>query len=217
MLAQELNTDRALGYSLNQLVYGTVKHMVVNNRQERVILCFVHRQSGRILRGIRLGLGRWRTAGLYRLPVREEIFEHLGKHPKILSCYGLEEAHHEVHSLLLELVLLGNVQQFMIELANDTPPLEHTSLQNDFDGITDLSHVHSRKAQHAGLSCRKSHPLWQRACQNWWLLCIGYWTSRFWCRCLREDSVWVVLSDKRFQPPACHDKKEVFLSKVRDM
>jgi len=47
------------------------------------------------------------------------IYKHLGKHPKILLCLGLEELHPEFHSLRLELAPLGNVRQFIEDHEND--------------------------------------------------------------------------------------------------
>lgn len=82
----------------------------------------------------------------------ELVYEHLGRHPRILSCYGLVEVCHAVHSLHLELAPLGNVRQYIEDHPKPLP--EHTRLQMALDVAVGLGYVHSRKVQHADLSCR---------------------------------------------------------------
>lgn len=85
---------------------------------------------------------------------REElVYKHLGKHPQILQCYGLEEVHQGIHSLRLELAPLGNVCQF-IKQHQECPLPEQTRLQMSLDVAVGLSHIHSKQIQHSDLSCR---------------------------------------------------------------
>ncbi len=72
----------------------------------------------------------------------ELIYKQLGKHPRILSCYGLAQVHPAVNSLRLELAPLGNLRQY---IDSHNPPPEHTRVQMALDVSTALGHIHSRK------------------------------------------------------------------------
>ena len=86
--------------------------------------------------------------------LREEtIYKHIGDHPQILTCFGLEEIHPGIHSLRLELAPLGNVRQFMENHKNDVPS-EVTRLQMVLDVAIGVSFIHSRGVRHLDLSCR---------------------------------------------------------------
>lgn len=82
----------------------------------------------------------------------ELVYKHLGSHPNILLCYWLVEVRPSVHSLRLELAPLGNVRQYIEDHPEPLP--EHTRLRMALDVSVGLGHIHSRKVQHADLSCR---------------------------------------------------------------
>lgn len=86
--------------------------------------------------------------------IREDlIYKHLGKHPQVLKCFGLEEVHPGIHSLRLELAPLGNVRQFIEEHEDDRLP-ERSRLQMALDVAVGVSFIHSRGVRHTDLSCR---------------------------------------------------------------
>ena len=79
------------------------------------------------------------------------VYQQLGKHPRILDCYGLVESHPGVHSLHLELAPLGNVRQYIDD--HSLPP-SRTRISMALDTAVGLAHVHARGVRHADLSCR---------------------------------------------------------------
>lgn len=81
------------------------------------------------------------------------IYQHLGPHPNILTCYGLEEIHPGIHALRLELAPLGNVRDY-IRKHKDAPPPKQVRLSMALDAAKGLSYVHSRQVQHSDMSCR---------------------------------------------------------------
>jgi len=87
-----------------------------------------------------------------RLAREATIYEHLGKHPRILTCFGLEEVHHGVHSLRLEMAPLGCIRAYIQKNANSPPPIQHR-LQMALDVATGLSYMHLRGAMPCDLSC----------------------------------------------------------------
>lgn len=81
------------------------------------------------------------------------IYAHLGEHPQILKCFGLEEHCAGVHSLRLELAPLGCVRQFIAEHLRQPPP-PWTRLRMALDAATGVAYLHSRGVQHCDMSCR---------------------------------------------------------------
>ncbi|AEO70969.1 2308f8de-1285-4237-84fb-af640ff103a3 [Thermothielavioides terrestris] len=81
------------------------------------------------------------------------IYAHLGDHPQILKCFGLEEHCVGVHSLRLELAPLGCVRQYIAEHPRQPPPLQ-TRLRMALDVATGLAYLHSKGVQYCDLSCR---------------------------------------------------------------
>lgn len=81
------------------------------------------------------------------------IYKHLGEHPHILRCYGLEEVHPGVNSLRLEYATLGDVRKFIRE--HKAAPLSTgIRLRMALDSALGLSHVHLKRVQHCNMSCR---------------------------------------------------------------
>jgi hypothetical protein len=70
------------------------------------------------------------------LPKQALIYQHLGEHPQILRCLGLEEVHPGLHSLRLELAHFGNARQF-IEKNAQLP--EHTHMQMALTSLSVLA------------------------------------------------------------------------------
>jgi serine/threonine protein kinase len=93
----------------------------------------------------------------YQVPCEERlareatIYKHLGQHPQILTCFGLEEVHPGIHSLRLEMAPLGCVRAYIQKKA-DSPPPVHGRLQMALDVATGLSYMHSRGAMSCDLS-----------------------------------------------------------------
>ena len=87
-----------------------------------------------------------------RLGREATIYEHLGKHPRILTCFGLEEVHPSVHSLRLEMAPLGSIRTYIYKNANSPPPIQHR-LQMALDVATGLSYMHLRGVMSCDLSC----------------------------------------------------------------
>ncbi|KAK1766305.1 kinase-like domain-containing protein [Phialemonium atrogriseum] len=81
------------------------------------------------------------------------IYKHLGDHPQILRCFGLEQHCPGVHSLRLELAALGCVRQFIEEHADEPLPL-HTRLRMTLDVVTGVDYLHSKGVQYCDMSCR---------------------------------------------------------------
>lgn len=79
------------------------------------------------------------------------IYRHLGEHPQILKCLGLEEIHPGIHSLRLELAPLGNIRQFIEDHHTDPPPI-HNRLQMTLDVASGIAYIHSHKVQHSDLT-----------------------------------------------------------------
>ncbi len=82
-----------------------------------------------------------------------EIYKHLGEHPHILHCYGLEEIHPGINALRLEYAPLGDVRKFIRE-HKAAQPIEGIRLQMALDTASGLSHIHARGVQHCDMSCR---------------------------------------------------------------
>ncbi|KAH7317304.1 kinase-like domain-containing protein [Rhexocercosporidium sp. MPI-PUGE-AT-0058] len=87
-----------------------------------------------------------------RLAREAAIYKHLGKHPRILTCFGLEEVHPGVHSLRLEMAPLGCIRTYIRKNANSPPPIQHR-LQMALDVATGLNYMHLRGAMSCDLSC----------------------------------------------------------------
>lgn len=87
-----------------------------------------------------------------RLAREATIYKHLGEHPQILTCFGLEEVHPDIHSLRLEMVPLGCVRAYIQKNAHSPPPIQYR-LQMAIDVAVGLSYMHSRGA----LSCNLSY------------------------------------------------------------
>ncbi|ERS95382.1 TKL protein kinase [Sporothrix schenckii ATCC 58251] len=86
--------------------------------------------------------------------VREAtIYRHLGSHPQILECFGLEEQCPGVHSLRLELAPLGCVRQFIAEHA-DAPLPRQTRIGMALDVAQGVAYLHAQDVQYCDLSCR---------------------------------------------------------------
>lgn len=83
------------------------------------------------------------------------IYRHLGNHPQILECFGLEQHCRGVHSLRLELAPLGCVRQFIQEHADEPLSLQ-TRLTMALDFATGVGYLHSRGVQYCDLSCRNA-------------------------------------------------------------
>lgn len=81
------------------------------------------------------------------------IYKHLGEHPHILRCYGLEEVHLGINSLRLEYAPLGEVRKFIKE-RKAAPLTKGIRLQMVLDTTLGLSHIHTRSVQHCDISCR---------------------------------------------------------------
>ncbi|KAI0113685.1 kinase-like protein [Nemania sp. FL0031] len=81
------------------------------------------------------------------------IYKHLGYHPQILRCFGLEQHCPSVHSLRLELATLGCVRQFIQEHADQPPPLQNR-FRMALDIVTGLDYIHSKGVQYCDMSCR---------------------------------------------------------------
>ncbi|GAP92672.1 putative TKL protein kinase [Rosellinia necatrix] len=81
------------------------------------------------------------------------VYKHLGEHPHILRCFGLEEVHPGVHSLRVEYAPLGEVRSF-IENRGDAPLGEHVRLRMALDVALGMSHVHRMGVQHCDMTCR---------------------------------------------------------------
>jgi serine/threonine protein kinase len=101
----------------------------------------------------------WRDGKLYLrredceadLAREATIYAHLGSHPQILGCFGLEQHAPGVHSLRLELAPLGCVRQFIAE----QPCLSlEARLQMALDVVTSLAYMHSKGVQYCDMSCR---------------------------------------------------------------
>lgn len=111
-----------------------------------------------VLKGYEIWVNRKRRS-YYPYPCKEAlerealVYKHLGEHPQILQCFGLEEVHPSVHLLRLELAPQGNVRRFIEEHANYPPP-KPNYLQIALDVATGLSHVHLQNVRHSDLSCR---------------------------------------------------------------
>lgn len=121
--------------------------------------CFVSiRDSLTVLKGYEIWVDGKRRSYFPRpceeaLRREQLVYEKIGPHPQILQCFGLEEVHPGVHSLRLEVAPLGNVRQYIEEHADEPLP-QYNRLHMALDVAVGLSHVHSRKVQHADLSCR---------------------------------------------------------------
>ncbi|RDL39420.1 Kinase-like protein [Venustampulla echinocandica] len=87
-----------------------------------------------------------------RLAREATVYEHLGKHSRILTCFGLEEEHHGVHSLRPEMAPLGCIRAYIQKHAENTPPIQHR-LQMALDVATGLSYVYLRGEMPCDLSC----------------------------------------------------------------
>lgn len=81
------------------------------------------------------------------------VYRHLGEHPHILHCYGLEEVHPGVNSLRLEYAPLGDVRGF-IKASKAAPPSKHIRLQMALDAARGLAHIHKMGVQHCDMTCR---------------------------------------------------------------
>ncbi|TPX14837.1 uncharacterized protein E0L32_004946 [Thyridium curvatum] len=81
------------------------------------------------------------------------IYKHLGEHPHILHCYGLEEVHPGINSLRLEYAPFGDVRKFIRE-HKAAPLTKGVRLRMALDTALGLSHIHARRVQHCDMSCR---------------------------------------------------------------
>ena len=91
------------------------------------------------------------SEGVLRREAR--IYEHLGEHPNILRCYGLEEIHPGVNALRLEYAPLGDVRGF-IKKSKAALPSESIRLQMALDAAKGLGHIHKMGVQHCDMTCR---------------------------------------------------------------
>jgi len=87
-----------------------------------------------------------------RLAREAKIYKHLGRHPQILTCFGLEEVHTGVHSLRLEMAPLGSIRAYIQKNVTSLPTIQHR-LQMALDVAIGLSYVHLRGAMSCDLSC----------------------------------------------------------------
>ncbi|KUJ16515.1 kinase-like protein [Mollisia scopiformis] len=87
-----------------------------------------------------------------RLAREYTIYKHLGKHPRILTCFGLEEVHPGVRSLRLEMAPLGSIRAYIQNKSNSPPPIRQR-LQMALDVAAGLSYIHLRGAMSCDLSC----------------------------------------------------------------
>ena len=81
------------------------------------------------------------------------IYKHLGEHPHILRCYGLEEVHPGVNSLRLEYAPFGDVRSF-IKKYKAAPLGKGARLHMALDTALGPSHILKMGVQHCDLSCR---------------------------------------------------------------
>lgn len=81
------------------------------------------------------------------------IYVHLGEHPQILKCFGLEKHCAGVHSLRLELAPLGCLRQYIAEHPHQPPPLR-TQLQMALEVTIGVAYLHGKGVKHCDLSCR---------------------------------------------------------------
>ncbi|KAI0410591.1 kinase-like protein [Xylaria grammica] len=82
------------------------------------------------------------------------IYKHLGKHDRILRCFGLDEIHNPgVHALRLELAPLGTVRNLIRKLPSEPLP-EQIRLKMCRDVVDGLVYLHLRGVWHSDLSCR---------------------------------------------------------------
>ena len=81
------------------------------------------------------------------------MYQHLGTHPNIPTCHGLEEIHPGVHALRLELAPFGNLRD-CIRKHKDMPPPVGVRLDMMLDVARALGNLHSLSVQHSDVSCR---------------------------------------------------------------
>lgn len=82
------------------------------------------------------------------------IYEHLGKHDRVLRCFGLDEIRYPgVHALRLELAPLGTVRDLIQKFPGEPLP-EQTRLRMCRDVVNGLAYIHSRDVWHSDISCR---------------------------------------------------------------
>ncbi|KAK4235721.1 kinase-like domain-containing protein [Achaetomium macrosporum] len=83
------------------------------------------------------------------------IYKQLGKHDRILRCFGLDEIRPPgVHALRLELAPLGTVRDLIQQKLPGDPLPEQTRLQMCRDVTEGLAYIHSRCVWHSDVSCR---------------------------------------------------------------
>ncbi|KAI1500273.1 kinase-like protein [Biscogniauxia marginata] len=90
------------------------------------------------------------------------VYKHLGEHPHILLCYGLEEVHPGVNSLRLEYAPLGDVRSF-IKKHKAVPLEESIRLRMALGTALSLSYINKMGVQHCDISCRNPFIFNQRA------------------------------------------------------
>ncbi|KAH8907488.1 kinase-like protein [Coniochaeta sp. PMI_546] len=81
------------------------------------------------------------------------LYKHLGEHPHILHCYGLEEVHPGINSLRLEYAPYGDVRTF-IQKHKEEPLPRNIRLRMALDTALGLSYVHVKGVQHCDMTCR---------------------------------------------------------------
>ena len=81
------------------------------------------------------------------------IYKHLGEHPHILRCYGLEEVHAGVNALRLEYAPLGDVRGFIKKSKAALLSMD-IRLQMAVDAAKGLGHIHKMGVQHCDMTCR---------------------------------------------------------------
>jgi len=86
-----------------------------------------------------------------RLAREATIYKHLGQHPQILRCLGLEEVHPSIHSLRLEMAPAGSIRSYIKKNVDSPPPIQHR-LQMAIDVADGLSYMHSRGVMSCDLS-----------------------------------------------------------------
>ncbi|KAL2188074.1 kinase-like protein [Thermothelomyces heterothallicus CBS 203.75] len=86
-----------------------------------------------------------------RLAREATIYKHLGRHPQILECFGLEEVHPGIHSLRLEIAPLGSLRAYIHQTANNAPSVL-CRLRMALDVATGLGYLHSRGVMACDLS-----------------------------------------------------------------
>ncbi len=81
------------------------------------------------------------------------IYKHLGDHPRILKCFGLEEVGPGIHSLRLERAPFKDVRRY-IRHHRKPPPAAIFRLRMALEAARGVTFLHLKGVRHCDLSCR---------------------------------------------------------------